>query len=131
VPNGCGLLVADDRPEGVNIEIAERYAFIAAEAYAEGALPAIEVVPVSDLLEGKLDANRCWTFLRGPYCYHAYAGRPAESCLRLDARFALAEIASIAIEFRHHRLVTGPDVNRPPWYMERMPIVLYRVLGRP
>jgi hypothetical protein len=130
VPEGCGLLVPDDRPEGVSIEIAERYVSIAAEAYAEGAVRAIEVLPVSDFLDGKLDASRCWTFLRGPYCYHAYAGRPAEACTQLESRFNLEEIASIPIEFRHHRLVTGPDVRRAPWYIERMPIMLYRILGR-
>jgi hypothetical protein len=37
--------------------------------------------------------------------------------------------ASIPIEFRHHRLVTGPDVRRPPWYIESMPVTPYRVTG--
>jgi hypothetical protein len=129
VPSGCGLLVPDDRPEGVNIEIADRYVFIAAEAYAEGAIPRLDVVPASDLLEGKVDVQRCWMYLHGPYCDHAYAGQPAEACSRIEARYALQQIASIPIEFRHHRLVTGPDVQRAPWYAERLPIVLYRVLG--
>jgi hypothetical protein len=129
IPNGCGLLVPDDRPEGVNIEIADRYAFIAAEAYAEGAIPRIDVVPASDLLEGKVEAGRCWMFLHGPYCDHGYAGRSAEACVRLENRYALDEIASIPIEFRHHRLVSAPEVRRAPWYVERLPIVLCRVLG--
>jgi hypothetical protein len=129
VPDGCGLLVPDDRPEGINVEIAERYVYIAAEARAAGLLGAIDVQPVSDLLEGKLDARRCWTFLRGPYCYHAHEGRTAEACAGIESRYALEEIASIPIEFRHHRLVTGPDVRRSPWFMERMPIVLFRVVG--
>jgi hypothetical protein len=127
VPEGCGLLVPDDRPEGVNIEIAERYAYIAAEAHAQGAIRRLEVFPLSDLLEGEVDVGRCLTFLRGPYCYHGFAGRPAAACRQLAERFRLEEIASLAIEFRHHRLVTGPDVRRAPWFMERMPLALYRV----
>jgi hypothetical protein len=130
VPEGCGLLVPDDFPEGVSIEIHDRYRFIAAEAYAAGESRALEVRPVSDLLEGKMTAQQCWTFLRGPYCYHGFAARPAEACERVATRFTLEEIAAVPIEFRHHRLVTGPDVQRAPWYMERMPVVLYRVAGR-
>lgn len=130
VPDGCGLLAPDDFPEGVSIEIYDRYRYVAAEAFAQGGAGAIEVRPVSDLLDGKVGLDRCWTFLRGPYCYHAFAARSAEACDEVTSRFRLEEIASIPIEFRHHRLVTGPDVRRPPWYMDRMPVVLYRVLPK-
>lgn len=130
VPNDCGLLVPDDFPEGVTIEIYDRYVYIASEAHALEEIAAIEVRPVSDLLDGKVDPSQCWAFLRGPFCYHAFAGRSALACDRIQARFNLEEIASIPVEFRHHRLVTGPDVRSAPWYMERMPVVLYRVGGR-
>ncbi len=129
VPAGCAVAVPDDHAEGVNIEIHQRYANIAAEAYAQGHVPAIDIHPASDLLEEGLAAGRCWTFLRGPYCYHAYAGVTAEVCRRVDERFLLEPIAAYSIEFRHHRLVTGPDVRQSPWYMQEMPIVLYRVAG--
>jgi len=128
VPAGCGVLVPDDFAEGVSIEIYDRYVNIAAEMSARGELPAIEVRPASELLQGKVDLQRCWTFLRGPYCYHSYAGRPAIACEQLEARFELEQIAAVPIEFRHHRLVSGPDVRRAPWFMEAMPIVLSRVV---
>lgn len=130
VPAGCGLLAPDDFAEGVSIEIYDRYRFIAEEAYTEGEASAIEVRPVRDLLDGKVGLDQCWTFLRGPYCYHAFGAGPAEDCERVASNFALDEIASIPIEFRHHRLVTGPDVRRAPWFMKHMPLVLYRVTGR-
>ncbi len=130
VPDKCGLAVPDDLPEAVTIEIHHRYASIAAEAYAAGTGPAVRVVPASEVAAAEAAPEGCWMYLRGPYCYHAYAGVPAAGCTALEARFALEEVASVQIEFRHHRLVTGPEVSRSPWYMESMPIVLSGIVTR-
>ncbi len=130
VPDDCGLAVPDDLPEAVSIEIDHRYANIAAEAYAVGAAPAVRVVPASELAAAEAAPQGCWMYLRGPYCYHAFAGVPAKGCAALEQRFELEEVAAIPIEFRHHRLVTGPEVRRSPWYMESMPVVLFRIVSR-
>lgn len=129
VPPGCGVAVPDDGPERVSIEIADRYRYIAAEAAAAGDLPALRIVPASQLLDGGEAPTGCWTYLRGPYCYHGFDGHPALACRAIEARFALREIASRSIEFRHHRLVTGPAVTGAPWYMPAMPITLYEITG--
>ena len=129
VPAGCAVAVPDDGPEGVDVEIAQRYGYIALEMAADGAIAPLTVLPASDLLDGRVDATACWTFLRGPYCYHGFDGHPAISCQRIEERFALQEIATELVEFRHHRLVTGPDLQRSPWYMPGMPITLYRITG--
>ncbi|MBX3024580.1 hypothetical protein KF840_06695 [bacterium] len=129
VPAGCGVAVPDDGPERVSIEIADRYRYIAAEAAAAGDLPELRIVPASHLLDAAGAPAGCWTYLRGPYCYHGFDGHPAIACRGIEERFALRPIASRSIEFRHHRLVTGPAVTRAPWYMASMPITLYEITG--
>ena len=128
-PEGCSILVPDDHPEAVSIEIHHRYAIIAAEAYAVGSVPALRILPASEAIDAVDLANECWMYLKGPYCYHAFEGVPALACTEVERRFDLEEVGRVPIEFRHHRLVSGPEVRRPPWYMAEMPIVLYRLRG--
>ncbi len=90
----------------------------------------MRVVPASEIAAAEAATEGCWMYLRGPYCYHAYAGVPAASCVAIETRFALEEVASIPIEFRHHRLVTGPELSRTPWYMKSRPIGLSRIVTR-
>ncbi len=130
VPEGCGVIVADDRADGVNWEIHQRYQSIAAEAYAMGKLRLVEIVPILDYLGAEDTASAgCWTYLKGPYCSHAFRGRKAVACEKIEQGFVLEEIASVPVEFFHHRLISAPQVLRAPWYTQEMPITLYRVLG--
>ena len=154
VPEGC-LVVVPDEPTGSVEQVAERFAFIAAEAWLAGEskvrseqvvgaarflaalqrggeLPAAsKVVPGADVVPGAIDGARsCWVYFRGTHCAYGLYGEPAEPCRELEARVSLEPLASWRISYVSHRLVTRPGISGPPWRDPALELKLARIAGQ-
>ncbi len=142
---------------GGTIEIHKRYELVLADAEAQGLsrYPRHQVVGTTEFLaavdrqraqgsralptarqvvqDGRdfdpgLDAS-CWYYFRGLYCDDGFEGHPTGVCQRLEAAVEAQPVYERTFEYRHHRLVTRPDLRRAPLYDPARRLELFRLTG--